>query len=293
MKPSVVAIIKGGLGNQLFAYAAARAFALRRRRELFIDDTSGFIRDGYGRSFRLDRFPVAATPAPANKRLGDPGSAKHKLVRSLNKLIPPGSRSYLGEKPSKSTAQLLGFHSARATIYLNGYWQNEDYFLDNADKIREELEPPAFEKGPDRTLEAELASSPSIFVHIRRRNYFPRLTAPYYQSGIHAAASSSPGCRFEVFGDDLDWARENLDFTGHAVRYHEDDPENELRDFRLMAACRDAIVANSSFSWWAAWLRTSPDKKVWTPAAPGWPVKPAAHWIKVPNRLEQEPSGKR
>ena len=85
MNPCVVAIIKGGLGNQLFAYAAARAYAERTGRDLFIDDDSGFLRDGYGRSFRLDRFPINAKPAPAKLRLGDPKAFHHKWTSAKNK----------------------------------------------------------------------------------------------------------------------------------------------------------------------------------------------------------------
>ena len=286
MNRSVVTIIKGGLGNQLFSYAAARAFAIRRKRDLLVDDASGFVRDGYGRSFRLDRFPIQGHPVPKRFRLGDPKGLKHKTVRTWNKLLPLSSRFYLAEKAGMPLEGLLGFRSDRRVIYLNGYWQNEEYFIDYADRIRAELEPPAFEEEKDIALENELASTPSVFVHIRRGAYSPKLTASYYQSAINFAVSGNPECRFEVFGDDLAWARENLDFGAQSARFHEDDGSDELHDFRLMAACQHAIVANSSFSWWAAWLRPSPGKRVWTPANPGWPVKPAADWQKVPNRLE-------
>lgn len=286
MKPCVVAIIKGGLGNQLFAYAGARAFALRSGRELLIDDDSGFVRDGYDRSFRLDRFPIEARPAPAEFRLGDPKGAKHKLVRSFNKLLPSVWRNYFAEKSGKPAARLLSFRSRRQVVHLNGYWQDEACFLDFRDRIRAELEPPPLEDESDRALEHELAETPSVFLHIRRIRYSPRLDRGYYQSSIRLAAEAVPGCRFEVFGDDVAWGRDALDFGGLPVRFHEGDTSNELRDFRLMSACRHAIVANSSFSWWAAWLRSALGKLVWTPANPGWPVKPASGWQPVPNELE-------
>jgi hypothetical protein len=287
VKPSVVAIIKGGLGNQLFAYAAARAFALRRNRELLIDDDSGFVRDSYGRSFRLKQFPIVGKPVPKRYSLGDPKGFKHRLVRSFNKLLPLSSRFYLAEKAGMPIESLLGFRSNRKVVYLNGYWQNEDYFIHYADRIRRELEPPAFENDSDKALEDELVASQSVFVHVRRGDYSPKLTASYYRTSIQDAANTMPDCRFEIFGDDISWARENLDFGDRPARFHEDDGTNELRDFRLMTSCLHGIVANSSFSWWAAWLRPSPDKRVWTPADPGWPVKPAATWFKVPNRLEK------
>jgi hypothetical protein len=67
------------------------------------------------------------------------------------------------------------------------------------------------------------------------------------------------------------------------VRFHQGDANDELRDYRLMSSCRHAIVANSSFSWWAAWIRTDNEKIVCTPENPGWPVRPAEGWTPIPH----------
>ncbi|WP_193211585.1 alpha-1,2-fucosyltransferase [Luteolibacter marinus] len=286
MTRAVVAMIKGGLGNQLFAYAAARAYAIRTGRDLWIDEVSGYTRDGYGRSYRLDRFPVAGTPAAPRWRLGDPKGIRHKGIRTLNKLLPNPLKSYLAEEADQTETQLTGFISTRQVVRLNGYWQSEKYFFERSSTIRKELTPPPFADGPDADLEAELESTPSVFIHIRRDRYSPRLGSGYYESSIGSALSMLGGCRFHVFGDDPEWARRYLDFQGAPVTYHGNDGSDEMRDFKLMAACRHAIVANSSFSWWAAWLRRHADKRVWTPNDPGWPLKPASEWTKVPNRLE-------
>lgn len=287
MKPVVVAIIKGGLGNQLFAYAGARAYALRHQRELFLDDASGYLRDGYGRSFRLDRFPIAARPAPPALRLGDPKGLRHKIVRTWNKILPGSFRSYYSEKPGRPAARILDFHSTRRLIHLNGYWQDENCFIDFEHRIRTELDPPPVASQADRAIEHAIESTCSVLVHVRRVRYSPKLGADYYQSSISAARSALAGCRFEVFGDDLEWASEHLDFADSPVRFHEGGGDDELRDFRLMTRCRHAITANSSFSWWAAWLRPHPGKRVWFPADPGWPVRAAATWTLVPNSLER------
>lgn len=281
MKPRVVAIIKGGLGNQLFAYAAARAFALREGRELLLDDASGFVRDGYGRQFRLNRFPIAADPAPAGVRLGDPKSLRHRMLRTWNKLLPAVSRSYLKELPGHGAAQLASFQPQAEIVHLNGYWQDEACFAGASDTLRRELEPPA---SGNEALEQELQSGDTVFVHVRRIRYSPRLDADYYQGGISEAAGAFESPRFEVFGDDIDWARERLDFGDHPARFHEPS-DDELLDFRLMTRCRHAIVANSSFSWWAAWLQ-EPDHRVWTPESPGWPLRPAAGWATIANGLK-------
>ncbi|BCX49470.1 alpha-1,2-fucosyltransferase [Haloferula helveola] len=285
MSRKAVAIIKGGLGNQLFGYAAARAFALRSGRELFIDDASGFVRDGYGRSFRLKHFPIEARPAPAALRLGDPKGFRHKSKRSLNKVLPLKWKAYLPEK--EGSLQLLDFDPVRDTVYLNGYWQNEAYFRDATGKIREELQPPALEKQGDLELEQRMRDRNAVFVHVRRNRYSPRLGADYYKRSIELASEALDSPCFEVFGDDIAWARKQLDFGGRTVRFHEE-ANDELVDFRLMTACKHAIVANSSFSWWAAWLGPSLNGHVWTPKDPGWPVKPASGWTTVGNTLERD-----
>jgi hypothetical protein len=279
-------MIKGGLGNQLFAYAAARAYSIRTSRELMLDNVSGFARDGYNRGYKLDLFPVAATLAPPRWRLGDPKGFHHKAVRSLNKVLPNPLKSYVAEEQDRDETQLTGFISTRQVVRLNGYWQSEKYFAERASTIRTELQPPPFEEGPDADLEAKLAATSSVFIHIRRDRYSPTLGSGYYDSSITSALSTLGNCHFHVFGDDLEWARKYLDFHGAPVSYESKEGGDELRDFRLMAACRHAIVANSSFSWWAAWLRRHADKRVWTPSTPGWPLKPASEWTKVPNRLE-------
>ncbi|QJE98924.1 alpha-1,2-fucosyltransferase [Luteolibacter luteus] len=286
MKRIAVAMIKGGLGNQLFAYAAARAYAMRTNRELLIDHVSGFTRDGYGRGYKLDLFPISGTLAPKRWQLGDPKGSHHKFIRSMNKVLPNPWKSYLAEDQDKDETQLTGFISNRQVVRLNGYWQSEKFFAERAATIRTELKLPAFEDGPDKDLEAELASSSSVFLHIRRDRYSPRLGSGYYDSSIASALSTLGSCQFHVFGDDLEWARQYLDFQGAPVTFQSSENSDELRDFRLMMACRHAIVANSSFSWWAAWLKRHADKRVWTPSTPGWPLKPASEWTKVPNRLE-------
>ncbi|MCW1921005.1 alpha-1,2-fucosyltransferase [Luteolibacter arcticus] len=286
MTRAVVAMIKGGLGNQLFAYAAARAYSIRTRRELWIDEVSGYKRDGYDRDYKLDQFPIAGTPATARWRFGDPKGLRHKSIRTFNKLLPSPLRFYLAEDNEQSEAQLTSYISNRQVVRLNGYWQSEKYFVERAAIIRKELEPPPFPEGPDADLEALLSSTNSVFLHIRRDRYSPRLGSGYYDSSIGAAISTLGNCHFYIFGDDLEWAQQYLDFHGAPATYVSDGHSDELRDFRLMAACRHAIIANSSFSWWAAWLRRHADKRVWTPNDPGWPLKPASEWTKVPNRLE-------
>nr|WP_246418098.1 alpha-1,2-fucosyltransferase [Haloferula luteola] len=234
----------------------------------------------------MGEFPIESSLAPASLRLGSSRSFRHRSRRLFDRFFPADSRSYWVERKSTRPSDLLNFSSSRKTIFLNGYWQDGDYFRDFATPLRRELTPPPLEVASDLALEQEFLDQPSVFVHIRRVRYSPRLDSDYYQRALVDASQRVSGVRFEVFGDDLAWARTHLDFGALPVRFHDGDVSNELRDFRLMQACRHAIVANSSFSWWAAWLRDSETKWVWTPENPGWPVVPEPHWLRIANRLD-------
>lgn len=288
--PPVVTLVKGGLGNQLFCYAAARALALRLGRPLALDIITGYRRDDYGRSFRLGRFPIQAEVARPEWCLGgDTHSWRHRLARNGNKLLPLARRSYLAEKRRHGVELLmLAQPSPSRRVYLNGYWQDERFFEDAAGVIRAELEPPApVTAGGLETLRRIGEPGFSVMVHVRRVRYSPKLGADYYRSAVRQCLAVEPRARFFVFGDDLEWARTTIDFGGAPVEFVANQGADELEDFHLMTRCAGAIVANSSFSWWGAWLGRTP-KRVWTPAIPGFPLRPAAGWVSVENRLDAE-----
>ena len=159
MSPAVIAIVKGGLGNQLFIYAAARALALRTGRVLYLDSTRGYTQDDYGRSYRLNRFPITAEPMPEGWRIAPTlKHPRHKIIRALNKLLPRDQRSYFAERHHTPPTQLTALQPRRERITLLGYWQNEAYFADHAATIRAELAIPAPTDDQNRVLGEKLAA---------------------------------------------------------------------------------------------------------------------------------------
>jgi hypothetical protein len=151
---------------------------------------------------------------------------------------------------------------------LAGYFQSERYFADFGKTIREEFSAPEF----------LLPVFPSLVsVHVRRGDYLriaahhPPLTTDYYRE----AMSLFPKHDFLVFGDDLNWARDNLSGKGVAFSFG----RGALEDMALMSRCAHHIIANSSFSWWGAWMNLMPDKRViapkrwFGPAKADWDVK--------------------
>jgi hypothetical protein len=283
----VVALIKGGLGNQLFCYAAGRALAQRLGRPLWLDVTTGFRRDGYGRRLRLDRFPLGAEFAPAAACLGgDTRSWRHKLARGWSHWQRPENRTYWIEA-TMSPEAFGSLQPPDKPLYLSGYWQNEAYFQEVANLLHSELTPPAPMAGEAlAALERIASASAPVFVHVRRERYQPRLAEDYYAAATRECLARVPEASFFVFGDDAAWARRTLDFQGAPFEFLEDRVPDEIDTLHLMAACRHAITANSSFSWWGAWLGERPGGHVWTPQTPGFPVVAPARWHRVANRLE-------
>jgi hypothetical protein len=290
MERAVIAIVKGGLGNQLFIYAAARAFALRAGRNLYLDTMRGFMADNYQRSYRLDRFPIKAEMMPEMWRVAPHlRHFKHKCTRTINKFFPLNYRSYLAENLSLSSRQLTSLNPVRRLITLNGYWQSESFFAAVAQTIRREVAPRAPEDKRNLTLGAELSSQASVFLHVRRVRYPQLLNCGYYQNAIDAACYQAKAKRFLIFGDDTQWALSQLNFNGRLTEAITHNGGDEMADFWLMSCCRHAIVANSSFSWWAAWVGGEPSKgrHVWFPEHAGLQLQPANGWHILPSALHR------
>lgn len=290
MSQAVIAIVKGGLGNQLFIYAAARALALRTGRSLYLDTTRGYTNDDYGRSYRLDRFPIKVEPMPEEWRIAPTlKHPRHKIIRTLNKLLPRNQRFYFGERRNAPPAQLIAMQPQRERITLLGYWQNEAYFADHTATIRAELAPPMPTDEKNRSLGEKFAACESIFLHFRRVRYWNLIGRDYYQAAINMLCDSLSRPHFVLFGDDLNWPQQNLDFHAASTELVTHNSSDELADLWLMSRCRHAVVANSSFSWWGAWLGdTGQDRLVFAPAQVGWDVVMPDRWQRLANTIVLE-----
>jgi hypothetical protein len=287
MSAAIIAIIKGGLGNQLFIYAAARALAQRTGRALYLDTRRGYTHDGYGRTYRLDRFPIQAQVMPESWRIASHlRHPRHRIIRALNKLLPRNQRHYLAERHHLPPTQLTEVQPRPARVTLLGYWQNEGYFAAHADTIRAEVTPPAPTDDHNRRLGEQLSATESVFLHFRRRHYWNLLGADYYQGAIDAVRARLPQVQFVLFGDDLDWPQRQLDFRGAPPLVVAHNAGDELADLWLMSRCRHAIIANSSFSWWGAWLgEDQPGRLVCAPASTGLPLVMPERWRLIPNTV--------
>ncbi len=261
----IITKIIGGLGNQLFQYAAGRCLAELNKSELQLD-VSGF--DEYKlRNFDLLQLNIKAGFAH------DDDVHRHIpetiLGRALQRLLPPSKKGYYRERFFHFDSRLL---RCGDNVYIKGYWQSEKYFLPIEEIIREEI---TFKPGVMDHLRAkadELSSIDSVAVHIRRGDYTnPVVTemhgilgVDYYKRGIQRMIDLVPSAEFYFFSDDIHWVRSQ--FKDDRFSYSSGElTKNHFEDFYLMQKCRHQIIANSSFSWWTAWLNKFPEKNVIAP----------------------------
>ncbi|MHB1510272.1 MAG: alpha-1,2-fucosyltransferase [Acidimicrobiales bacterium] len=244
--------LMGGIGNQMFQYAAARSLAARRGTGVAVD-LSWFVEQSPSgdtqRAYALDVFvgPAAAskTEIPTGRSFREQGFGFDASVLQL---------------PDSST--------------LIGYFQSERYFLEHAPVIEKEF---SFLAQPDRDNRSVLeliSSSESVAVHVRRGDYTNNPTTKahhgllpldYYRRAVDDLTARVLDPRFFVFSDDPMWCRRGLSFLRGGVVVDHNRQESGAEDLRLMAACRHHIIANSTFSWWGAWLATRPEQIVVAP----------------------------
>lgn len=261
----------GGLGNQMFQYAAARAIAVRCNAPLVLD--ASWLSDGAQRPFALRPFQIKADilqPAPFRLPLNP---SLRRLARRLSRRFAPrklGAPVYR----EKSFRYDAGVPLRRAPVYLYGYFQSEKYFADCSGVIFEDFRIAAPPHPATQKLLERIEASDAICLHVRRGDYVtdPSVNAfhglcplDYYHRGLEDVAGrlSRPECF--VFSDDPAWVRENLKLDVPMTLVDIHGPGEAHEDLRLMAACHSYVIANSSLSWWGAWLGRRSGKRVVAP----------------------------
>jgi hypothetical protein len=270
----VIVHLKGGLGNQMFQYAAGRALALRRDEPLLFN-TRSFPISG-GRSYALDHYCTVGELAPARtvRRLTRQGYGRYAdaLLRKANRLLGTPPAVVRERKPFQYDPEL--FADLPADVYLEGYWQNERYFQDIAGTIRRELTLRAPPEGMNAQLLTAIEGCTAVSLHVRRGDYVANQAAlafhgicppAYYRRAIEIIQQRAANPHFFVFSDDIAWVKANLPIPEPATYVAHNGPEAAHEDLRLLQACKHHIIANSTFSWWGAWLSDGPNKMVVAP----------------------------
>lgn len=262
--------LNGGLGNQLFQYATGRAVAEARDCQLLLD-ISGYKDEYLGRRYHLDLFHIRAQPLAVDEQsFPTPlraASRLRKLWVHLQSLLPIGWRSVYVDRKAGYDPRLF---RTRGRVVLIGYWQSEKYFAAIEDSLRQELTLRNAPLGHNARLANDLRQCTSVCVHVRRGDYVSNdshvaLSADYYQRAASQMQTRLSSAVYYVFSDDISWCRERLCFANKTVFVDHNGPERDYEDLRLMSLCKHHIMANSSFSWWGAWLGQSPGQLVIAP----------------------------
>lgn len=274
----VIVNIFAGLGNQMFQYATARRLAKKLGVELKLD-LSSFERCQV-RKYQLDKFrieehiasreEVMAMRGPEELPLA--GRVLRKVRYLMNEQLHFRWGGLVKEKHFHFDPMMLTLPD---NVYLFGLWQTERYFVDCADVIRADFQLKDAPTGRNAELIAKMKEAKeAVSLHVRRGDY---VTNPhsnrshgvcgldYYQRAIEHMTQKLSSSRFFVFSDDIAWARENLRLPSPGTFIDHNGPENGVEDVRLMSHCEHHIIANSSFSWWGAWLNPNKDKIVCVP----------------------------
>jgi hypothetical protein len=257
----IIIKVTGGLGNQLFQYAVGRAISDHHKIPLKLDITdceTCSLHNGY----RLDQFNtnVAIASKDEIQLLKGSDNLLGKFMRALGFF-----RSYYKERQRNILDNNI---FDKPNLYLNGYWQNEKYFFKIKEELIKELEPMHPLSSKALTYRKNIISVNSVSLHVRRgdfllHSHINTLDVSFYQNAISYIESKVNSPVFFIFSNDYDWCRENLKFIKNAVFV--EDSESDIDDLMLMSYCKHNIIANSSFSWWAAWINTNSDKIVIAP----------------------------
>jgi len=254
--------LTGQFGNQMFQYALGRHLQLQGRKVAYY---SGYYRQHPNHDLALPRVFGLNLPQATTNQVLSCREDRHRFIDRLR-------RKVLGRHEHVFTEVGTGSLAFKPEVFkfkrglVDGYWQSEKYFLPIAETIRKDF---TFMGVSDRNQ--ELAKSMrdciSVSVHVRRGDYlgaFPVMNEDYYEPAMHYFADKFDDVHFFVFSNDMAWCKEHL--SAKKITFVDWNTGKESPyDMWLMSQCQHNIIANSSFSWWGAWLNPNEGKVVIAP----------------------------
>lgn len=285
----VIVQILGGLGNQMFQYALARAIAQRTGAPLLLDvKPMKYAPQETRRSYDLDIFkmePTLATRADVARYHSHGTGLAGKIAHRLRGAA--GASEILHQYKFEYQPRILDL---KPPIYITGYWQSHRYFADIEGLLRRDF---VFREAlpPTAVGFAQAISQPAaVCLHVRRGDYtdpkYSNFIGPcsidYYRRAVARIREFVEEPTFFIFSDDLPWCRAHFDWIEGLVQFVEyETPAGfklQASDLQLMARARYFIIANSTFSWWAAWLAGERAKLVIAPK----------DWFKLPELITDD-----
>ena len=272
----IIVKIKGGLGNQLFCYAYAKSLSLNGE-HVKIDNYTFFNKTKLHGGYHLNKFKITLESATLKEI---------KLIRGSNrfsKAIKVLNKPYIRENDLKFDQKFL---ELRGNLYVEGYFQSEKYFNNYRDIIINEFK---FPNSDSIKKQRDFIKDKFCSIHVRRGDFTSKtnseihgiLDLSYYYKAIKLIKEKGIK-NFIIFSDDIDWCKNNFYDFGSKIQYS-DFGLNEIDDLNLMSKCSSNIIANSTYSWWGAWLNKNKEKiviapKMWLKSKPYINIA-AQNWI--------------
>lgn len=292
----IIVKLISGLGNQLFQYAVGRQLSIKKGVDLKLDIS--FFEKQHLRSFKLNMFNIDAQIATTDEidrfiKVYKEENLSSKVYRKVEKLLPRTKRKlFKEESPWQFEPDLFRVSS---NTYIDGYWQHYKYFENISPLLLKELVVKEAYSLPVQDISETITKDEnSVSIHIRRGDYLTDKEAfqlmglmpiAYYSLAINHIKKHISNPNFYIFSDDMNWVKSNLKID--APSYYVNGGKDYI-ELELMSKCKHNIIANSSFSWWAAFLNKNQNKIVIAPAK--WVVPPEINkkidltfpsWIKI------------
>lgn len=262
----------GGLGNQLFQYAAGFALAKRLNVPLVLD-LSWFEEVKSKEEITTRKFALAPFDLDVTATILDTHSFfslfKSKLLQRLN--LTNGKSDTYHEKSFHFDSDFL---KISCPVHLNGYWQSYKYFDNVADELRQSIGQPKKLNVGNQAILDQISAVDAICLHVRRGDYVSNANAAgthglcnidYYKKGLQALTENVAQPHCFIFSDDPEWVKNNMELNCSSTIVDINGPDDVHYDLWLMASCKHFVIANSTLSWWAAWLGCFTEKIVVAP----------------------------
>jgi hypothetical protein len=279
----IIVKIEGGLGNQMFQYAFAKALSIKKNITVKFD--IGFYSDSQNklsREYILPKFNINS-PIATEKEINELQNKHSKFYNKLFRKIMPIFCSVY-----KEDNKVYDFksHFLSSKVYVIGYWQNQKYFKNIQSQLCSDFSVKnTSEVNPE--LLNKIEGTNSVSIHFRRTDYcsigltIDANNTDYYSKSLEIIKSKVKNPELFIFSDDIEWVKKNMNFPFPATFV----TEKDYIELFIMSKCKHNIIANSTFSWWAAWLNQYEKKIIIAPKT--WHNKKAnksiypKDWIKI------------
>ena len=266
----IVVKIIGGLGNQMFQYAMGKTLAIRNSTELKLDISAFEIYKLH--QYKLNKLNIVENIATEEESKLFLTDGKKIGIKNITKFFTPYfKRTYIREKSFRYDPNLM---MTKDNVYLDGYWASEKYFKEIESQIRKEF---TIKEDPDllnSEMAAQILDKDAVSIHIRRGDYVTdsktnaihgTCSLDYYYKAIEDLHNYVSDPHFFIFSNDPQWVTDNFKVPYPITLVNINGPDQGYEDMRLMSLCKHHIIANSTFSWWGAWLGTNQNKRVYSP----------------------------